>query len=308
MRRSPLFAGSVAITIGIGLGILCSAFTIVNAYLFKSVNLPDPQALYGLSWDTDAQQRQPFSLRDFDAMAADNPVFSRLAAGNSVAGSHNGARLIGHLVTRDYFGVLGGPAAMGRTLAAGDFDPRADGAVLVLSHDGWRTQFAADPAIVGKEITLAGTRFVVIGVTPEGATLPGDEQLAFWAPMSMARVFDGPDPSRSDDVSLFIIGRRRPDVSVAQVRAGFETWARQRVPAGTERAAIRTRVDGLATRIPINRGTVMLFSLVMAAFGSCCWWRAPMSRTCCSRGGSRVSASSACAPRSGRAAGASCGN
>ena len=34
-RRSPLFAVSVAGTIGIGLGVLCSWFTIVNAYLFK---------------------------------------------------------------------------------------------------------------------------------------------------------------------------------------------------------------------------------------------------------------------------------
>lgn len=33
IRRSPLFAASVAGTIGVGLGILCSAFTIVNAYL-----------------------------------------------------------------------------------------------------------------------------------------------------------------------------------------------------------------------------------------------------------------------------------
>jgi predicted permease len=261
-----LFAASVAITIGVGLGILCSAFTVVNAYLFKSVNLPDPHDLYALSWDADGQSR-PFSLRDFDGMVADNPVFSRLAAGNSVVGSHDGARLVGHLVTRDYFGLLGGPAAMGRTLAAGDFDTSADRAVLVLSHEGWRTEFAADPAIVGKEITLSGTRFIVIGVTPSGATLPGDEELAFWAPLSMARAFDGPDPSRSDAASLFIVGRRRPDVSVDQVRAWFDTWAHQRAPAGTEPAAIHTRVSGLATRIPINRATVMLFSFLMAAFG-----------------------------------------
>jgi predicted permease len=266
VRRSPLFAASVALTLGIGLGILCSTFTVVNAYLFKAVNLPNPHELYALSWNTDAQP-QPFSLRDFEAMAAGNPVFSRLAAGNTVVASHNGARLIGHLVTRDYFGLLGGPAALGRTLAAGDFDTNADRAVLVLTDEGWRTEFGADPAIVGKEITLSGTRFVVIGVTPGGATLPGDEELSFWAPLSMARAFDAPDPAWSDNASLFIVARRRADVSVEQVRAWFDTWAYQRVPAGTEPAAIHTRVNGLATRIPINRATVMLFSFLLAAFG-----------------------------------------
>ena len=41
-RRAPLFAISVAGTMGIGLGVLCSWFTIVNAYLFKAVRLPEP--------------------------------------------------------------------------------------------------------------------------------------------------------------------------------------------------------------------------------------------------------------------------
>ena len=288
VRRSPLFAASVAVTIGIGLGILCSAFTIVNAYLFKAVNLPEPQQLYDLSWDTDAQQRHPFSLRDFEVMTAESPVFARLAAGTTVSASQNGIGLAGHLVTRDYFSVLGGPAAMGRTLSAADFDTTSGGAVIVLSHDGWRTHFGSDPAIVGKEITLGGTLFTVIGVTAEGSSLPGDEQLAFWAPMSMARAFGGPDPARTENVSLFIVGRRRADVSVEQVRAWFDTWARQRFPAGSDGAAVRTRVDGLATRIPINRSTVMLFSFLVAAFGLVL----------------RV----ACARRSGPAAGASCGS
>jgi hypothetical protein len=41
IRRSSLFAASVAATIGLGLGVLCSAFTIVNAYVLAPVDLPD---------------------------------------------------------------------------------------------------------------------------------------------------------------------------------------------------------------------------------------------------------------------------
>ena len=41
VRRTPLFAASVAGTIGLGHGILCSAFTIVNAYLLKPIDLPN---------------------------------------------------------------------------------------------------------------------------------------------------------------------------------------------------------------------------------------------------------------------------
>ena len=45
VRRAPFFAASVAGTIGLGLGILCSAFTIVNAYLLKPIDLPNPREL-----------------------------------------------------------------------------------------------------------------------------------------------------------------------------------------------------------------------------------------------------------------------
>ncbi|MFA5910555.1 MAG: FtsX-like permease family protein [Vicinamibacterales bacterium] len=267
MRRSPLFAASVAGTIGIGLGILCSAFTIINAYLFKAVNLPEPQQLYALSWDTATVQRHEFSLADFEALAESNPVFSRLAAGRPVTTGQQGAQIFGHLVTPDYFGVVGGSAAMGRTITAADFAAQSDSAVIVLSHEGWRNHFNADSAIVGKEITLAGGRFVVIGVTPPNAVLPGDEQIGFWAPLLAAPVFGMADPAQSDGHALFVVGRRRADVQVERVVAWFDTWARQRFPSGTAIAPTRTRVDSLATRIPVNRSTVTLFSMLTAAFG-----------------------------------------
>jgi predicted permease len=266
MRRSPLFAAGVAGTIGIGLGILCSAFTIVNAYLLKAVNLPQPRELYGLSWDTATVERQEFSLADFEALAQNNPVLARVAAGRPVNASQQGATIFGHVVTSDYFGVLGGSAAMGRTIGASDFATAAQ-SVVVLSHEGWRNHFNADPSIVGKEVTLAGGRFVVVGVTPAGAVLPGDEQIDFWAPLPMARAFEAPDPAQDNGRVLFVVGRRRAEVTTTQVRAWFDTWARQHFPAGSPLAPERTRVDSLATRIPINRGTVILFSMLISAFG-----------------------------------------
>ena len=45
LRRAPLFAATVAVTMGLGLGLLGSAFTLLNAYVLKPINLPNP---YGL--------------------------------------------------------------------------------------------------------------------------------------------------------------------------------------------------------------------------------------------------------------------
>ncbi|MPY88380.1 MAG: FtsX-like permease family protein [Luteitalea sp.] len=266
-RRSPLFAISVAGTIGVGLGVLCSWFTIVNAYLFKAVRLPQPTELHGLSWDSSAQERYKLTLAEFEALAADNPVFARLAAGNSViAAMPSGQSMAGHLVTGEYFAVLGAPAALGRLLTPADFTSSAVAPVVVLSDVGWRRYFNADPSIVGKEIVLAGARLTVSGVTRPGATLPGDEAIGFWAPLSLTTTFGLPTLATSQERSLFVVGRRRAAATADQVRAWFETWVRQRF-AGTELEPVRTRTDSLATRVPLTRATLTLFMLLTAAFG-----------------------------------------
>ena len=240
---------------------------IVNAYLFKAVRLPQPTALHGLSWDSAAHERNELTLAEFEALATDNPVFAQLAAGNSVmAAMPNGQSMAGHLVTGEYFAVLGAPAALGRTLTPADLTASASATVLVLSDAAWRRDFNADPSIVGKEIVLAGAPLTVIGVTRPGATLPGDETIGFWAPLTLAATFGVPDPATSQGRSLFVVGRRRAAVTADQVRAWFGTWVHQRF-AGTELEPIRTRTDSLATRVPLTRVTLTLFMLLTAAFG-----------------------------------------
>ena len=107
LRRSPLFAASVAATIGLGLGVLCSAFTIVNAYVLTPVDLPDARALYGLSWDTDTVRRQRFRLADFEAASESTPSTFALSAGQEAVVMQEGVPLQGVLVTGNFFQVIG---------------------------------------------------------------------------------------------------------------------------------------------------------------------------------------------------------
>ena len=103
IRRSPLFAASVAATIGLGLGVLCSAFTILNAYVLAPIDLPNAQALHKLSWDTASTKNRDFTLADFDALRqSDSSVFD-LSAGLGAAVMQDGVQLPGLLVTGNYF-------------------------------------------------------------------------------------------------------------------------------------------------------------------------------------------------------------
>ena len=42
LRRTPLFALGVALTIGLGLGVWCSGFTVMNGYLLKPYRRCEP--------------------------------------------------------------------------------------------------------------------------------------------------------------------------------------------------------------------------------------------------------------------------
>ena len=268
LRRAPLFAATVAATMGLGLGLVGSAFTLLNAYLLKPIDLPDPHALYSLSWDTDTTRRQRFTLADYEALQPEARRFAGLAAAQNVSIMQDAVSTPGLLVTGNYFELLGARPSLGRLLRPDDAAARGGVAVVVLSHQTWRSRYGSNPALVGERILLGRQRFEVVGVAEPHASLPLQQGVSFWAPLTMAGAFPGVDPwAEPDAASLLVVGRLRQDATAASVRAWLEMWLRQRFPAPSDAAPVAVRIDSLATRIPLNGVTLTLFVFIMSAFG-----------------------------------------
>ena len=268
LRRTPLFAVTVAATMGLGLGLLGSAFTILNAYLLKPIDLPNPHALYALSWDTDTTRRHRFRLADYEALQPEARRFAGLAAAQDVSIMQDAVSTRGLLVTGNYFELLGARPALGRLLRPDDAAARGGVAVVVLSLQAWRSRYGSDPTIVGQRILLGHQRFEVVGVTEPYAYLPGQESVTFWAPLTMAGAFPGADPwAEPDAPSLVVVGRLRADVTAASVRAWLDVWLRQRFPPPSDGAPVAVHIDSLATRITLDGKTLVLFVFIMSAFG-----------------------------------------
>lgn len=98
-------------TIGLGLGVLSSAFTVLNAYVFRPVDLPDPDALHSFTWDTESRKNHRFTLADVEAMREGAPL-SGLAAAQQTIVMHDGSPQPGLLVTGNYFQLLGARASI----------------------------------------------------------------------------------------------------------------------------------------------------------------------------------------------------
>jgi len=268
LRRAPLFAATVTATMGLGLGLLGSAFTLINAYILKPIDLPDPRELYRVSRDTRTAPRQRFSLADFEALQPAARPLADVAAAHDVTVMQNAVATTGLLVSGNYFELLGAQPALGRLLRADDAAVRGGAAVAVLSHQIWRARFGADPAIVGQRITLGSQRFEVVGVTQPYAHLAGQELVAFWAPLTMAGAFAGTDPAASRDVpSLALVGRLRDGVDEASLRAWLDVWLARRTNPASDEAPVAAHLDSLATRLPLNGATLTLAMLIMSGFG-----------------------------------------
>ena len=174
----------------------------------------------------------------------------------------------GLLVTGNYFEMLGARPAVGRLLRRDDAAARGAVPVVVLSHELWRSRCGSDPAIVGQRIALGRQRFEVVGVTEPHAQLTRQELVSFWAPLTMADAFRNADVwSQPDARTLGVIGRLRENVTAASMRAWLEVWLRGRFPPPSDATPVAVRVESLATRLLVDNEAVMMFVLIMSAFG-----------------------------------------
>jgi predicted permease len=172
-------------------------------------------------------------------------------------------------VTCNYFEVLGVAPAIGPGFTPGNCE-RPDAAAVVLSHALWQSALGGDPGVLEKPVVINGRAVAVAGVAPAGFDGIDMAKSAFFVPLSMAATLQ-PEQKLLDNphVSwLTMVGRRRGDAALAQVRANLSLIA-HRIDA--EQAGRTTTVivePAVALSLPVARRDVLRgAAIVMAAFG-----------------------------------------
>ena len=136
-------------------------------------------------------------------------------------------RVIGMMVSGNYFDVLGTTAVLGRFFRADEDQVAGERAVVVLSHALWTTRFNADPDILDKPIRLNNREFAVVGVAEpgfQGSSMIGTD---LWVPMAMYQVARGAADASTltnpRSVWHIAIGRLRAGAPIEQARAELNT-------------------------------------------------------------------------------------
>ncbi|HSL69095.1 MAG TPA: ABC transporter permease, partial [Longimicrobiales bacterium] len=238
MRSQALLTFAALLTLAVGIGATTSIFSVVNAVLLRPLPYTDRDRIVIL-WETYREFQQGRAsaahLRDWTEQSK---MLERTAAWLSqnynLTGSGEPERVVGARVTPDWFNVLHMPPAAGRYFLPGE---EALGTrVVVLSHGLWQTRFAGDPGIVGREISLNGESFTVIGVTPASFTVTEyDEQL--WTTLQIPPE----EQNNYGSHGLFVIAKLKPGVTRDLAQADLERVTediRRRVPEAMENRGV----------------------------------------------------------------------
>ena len=243
------FALIAVLTLALGIGANTAIFTLVNAVMLKSLPVEKPEELVlfsdttgeGTSLEDSPRSGQwiRFSYASYEYFRDHNQSFqdlaalrsgeSRLSVRQTDSQANAAVRASGHLVSGNYFSVLGVRALRGRVLTPEDDKTGAQPAA-VISYRYWEQELNSDPSIVGKSIIINNTNFAVVGVTPpeffgERVRRPPD----FWLPLSFHQQIEL-RPSyltNKEAYWLMLMGRLKPGVTMAQAQASANLLLRQ---------------------------------------------------------------------------------
>lgn len=234
LLKSPMFTAAAVVTLALGIGLNAAVFSAVNALMFRPLpevrNDAELVQLYR-TWPGDmlyGSNSIPHyqDLRDrVEAFGGDVAAWTFVAMSLSADGRSE--RIMGNMVSANYFDVLGAPPIMGRGFLPEEaVDPGAH-RVIVLGHSFWQTRFGADPAIVGRTVTLNGQSWTVIGVAREGfkGSMPMVDPPVYAPLMMQQELIPGYNliEARGNNW-MNVIARRRPGFTVEQTRQSLNAF------------------------------------------------------------------------------------
>lgn len=243
LRRSPVFALTSALVLGLGIGANTTVFTIVNSLMLRPLPFDRADDIVQVRRRTPSGSSGSFPMHDYLALTRQQGAFSALAildifcAGRHTLSTGAAAESITACRVSDpFFSVLGVNPVRGRLFASGDHRPGRP-ATAVITQSFWRRRFAGDPGIVGTSLTVGGQPYTVIGIAPDTVRTfsPADMYLSLFLP-----------EASSDRTNSFqVLARIAPGVSRAQAEAQIDTIARRHAQAS---ASLTNMPQGVVLR------------------------------------------------------------
>ena len=271
IRREPGFFIFAALIIGLGVGANTAVYSVVSPLLLRPLPFAEPERLVWVASGTDggmsAVTSRTSNLRDYREQ---NRTFESLTAfyaffdygSYTLLGDGHPERLVGVGIAQNFLDVLGVRPLLGRGFI--DEESVWNGRpAAILTHGFWTRRFNADPAIVGRSLTLNGKPTEVVGVLPASfdfaSTFAPASRVDFLVPFPIS------DETDAWGNTLSIIARLKPGVTIQSAQADLDAINARLQEAEPSRWGLSAHVSGLRDHIAGDFRTAML--LLVAAAG-----------------------------------------
>ena len=246
MRRAPLFTLVAASTLALGIGANGAMFALADSALLRPLPFKDADRLLVVNeYGPQQAGRSRIELLNFQEWTQQVRSFESMAAAWLPAGDGGGTltdangvsdTVATQTVTPQFFDLLGVRAMSGRTFTPADDSP--DPRVVVVSEGFWRRRLGADPAIIGRSITLNDKPLTVIGIVPAAFQFVRPASAWVLLPLPAATAEGAARGQCGICRVLQVVARIKPGVSPEAARAELTSIAN----------ALAARTGGLSPR------------------------------------------------------------
>ncbi len=226
LLKDPGFSIIAVLILAVGIGANVAMFSVTDAVLIRSLPYPDPERLVlgrtsypqGLGWNVSSPDY--FDYRDqsqgFESLAAIRSFSNQW----TITGGDEPEKVSGTYASIDFFPTLGVQPILGRQFTVDEADLTAPDVVLI-SYGYWQRRFGGSPDAVGSTLVTNSRTATIVGVIPAGFYFRHPVDL--WAPMRDG----GPATGVRRFHNWTVVGRLKPDVSLAQAQAQVDVISAQ---------------------------------------------------------------------------------
>jgi len=276
LRKSPGFAAIAIVTLGLGMAVNTTIFSLINGVMLRPLPVPHPEQITVLTMKEGANDPENhFSFADYQDLQKQPGPFSDLfgyvVTLSGLNADGRGDHCMFSRVTGNYFTALGIQPLLGRLIQPGEAGTPDSSPVIVLSYSYWQKRFGGNPDVIGRQVELNNHSGTIIGVTPKDfhgtySILEMDAYVPVTAPF-----YDTDQAAQTTWTdrgarTLTLMGRLKPDMSVQEANASMQVAAARlagEYPDVDKGAAIRVYPERLARPDPDPKGTL---PAVAAAF------------------------------------------
>jgi predicted permease len=274
LSRAPGFALVAILTLALGIGANTAIFSVVNGVLLRPLAYEQPGRLYLIN-EVIPQMEKLYpvlgaDLPDFQIWQKRLHSFEAVAISESTSADFTGGaepeEIQGVRSSANLFDVLGVRPELGRTFLPEE-DETGHGRVVILSNEFWRSHFHANPAVLGKTMTLDGTPYTIVGVMPASFHFPQQigHMVQFAPSISFFEPLNGPKEYETDLIGEFdfaAIGRLAPGVTPKQALAELNVVQAQIAKQANEGVDLLAKITPLEEEIVGSARRGLLFLLL----------------------------------------------